>query len=272
MQIDNYVKEKALASHDRNLFDSEHVAPRGFLGRDIIRFLAVDVILVLCLKLLIGLGVFSSVNMYIITILASKLLLLFYLLWLVQSRSRGWLATGSGSVGRWWGWPVALILYAAAYPVLLWLSRANDRIMALVYSLAGWQYAPQPQDVVALIFNDSGLIADSLRLVLVGFAVLIGPWMEELAFRGVGLDGFRKGGGLFSAVIWVGILFGMYHFSLNLLLPLSALGILFGVMRVISGSLWCSTFCHCLHNSLALAVTSYELGWLDNYRSFFNFF
>lgn len=271
MQIDNYVKEKALTSHDRYLFDSKHAAPAGFQSRDVIRFLAVDIILVLCLKLLLNLGVFPTVNIYIISILASKLLLLCYLLWLVKARPDGWRAAGARSLGRWWSWPLALAIYAAAYPGLLWLSRANEEIMALLYGLAGWHYVPQAQDVVALIFNDSGVIAGSLRLVLVVFAVIIGPWMEELAFRGVGLDGFRKGGGLFGAVIWAGILFGIYHFSFNLLLPLSALGILFGVVRSISGSLWCCTFYHCLHNALALGITAYELGWLENYRSFFNF-
>lgn len=232
---------------------------RGFMARDLVRFLAVDIIIVFCLKLLLGLGFFSGPDSYVLTILASKLALCAYLVWLIGDRRDAWPATGAHSAGKWWAWPAALGVYAAGYPLMLGVTSLSHRLMGWLYSLVGWSYVPEVQDVMLLIFEN--IVNAPVRIALVLFAVLGGPVMEELAFRGMGYDGFRRAGGAVSAMIWTSLLFGLYHFSLAQLLPLVFLGALFCAVRMLSGSLWCAAAIHCLHNGLVIAVAARDLGW-----------
>jgi membrane protease YdiL (CAAX protease family) len=232
---------------------------RGFMARDLIRFLAVDIIIVFCLRLLLWLGFFSGPDSYVLTILASKLALFAYLVWLVKEHRDAWAATGIRSAGKWWAWPASLGLYVVGYPLMVGVTGLSHKLMAWLYSLAGWVYVPEAQDVMLLIFEN--IVNAPVRAILVLFAVLGGPFMEELAFRGMGYDGFRRAGGAVSALIWTSVLFGLYHFSLPQLLPLVFLGALFGAVRILSRSLWCSIAIHCLHNGLVLFLAAREMGW-----------
>jgi hypothetical protein len=55
-------------------------------------------------------------------------------------------------------------------------------------------------------------------------------------------------------------------FCLPFLLPLSVLGILFGVVRVACKTLWCGIFVHCLHNGLTMLLMADSLGMLDGWK------
>lgn len=235
--------------------------PRGFLVRDLIRFFIVDIIIGFCLKILLWLNFFPTPGTYVLAILGSKLVLFAYLVWLIRDRRDSWPETGATSAGPWWAWPASLALYAACYPVLLWFGKLNVSLLSAVYGWLGWgEYAPEAQDVMMLLFSD--VVGVPVRAALVFFTILAGPFMEELAFRGVGLDAYRRSRGLIWAWVWTSLLFGLYHFSLTLLLPLSLLGALFFAVRILSKSLWCAVFIHCLHNALTLAIQAHNVGWL----------
>lgn len=243
--------------------DTESPA-NGFKVRDMLRFFAVDIILILSLRLLLDLGIFPSLNSYVLGILASKMLLLGYLFWLIHCCRDAWPETGVSRFGRWWAWPVAVFMYAGFYPILVHVTRLNHSLMEKLYAWFGWVYTPEPQDVMVLIFED--ILANPIRLTLVVFAALVGPFMEELAFRGLGLDAFKRSRGLLWALFWTSLLFGMYHFTLSLLLPLSLLGLLFGIVRALSGGLWCAVFIHVLHNCLALLIMAHEVGAITTFK------
>lgn len=254
--------EKTTGDHsDPQRQEDEDARPNGFQVRDLVRFFAVDITLVAALKLLLGLGVFSTPDAYVMAILASKIVLFAYLVWLIQDRRNAWFETGITRAGKWWAWPAMAAIYAVAYYAVAQMEHLNQVLMTRLYEAMDWVYTPQPQDVIVLIFDD--IINTPLRVVLVAFTVLIGPFMEELAFRGMGLDAFRRVWSVFSAVVWTSLLFGLYHFSLPLLLPLSFLGAVFAAARLLSGSLWCAVAVHCLHNTLALAVVAKRMGMLD---------
>lgn len=232
----------------------------GFLVRDLIRFFIVDVILIIATRLMLGLGVITRPNTHVIVILAGKLVLLCYLVWLVRDRREAWPETGATTAGKWWAWPASIGLYAAAYPLIAHIDRLNRAAMEKIHAWLGLVYEPTPQDVMILIFEN--ILDSPVRLLLVAFVVLIGPFMEELAFHGMGLDAYRRTAGLFWAIVVTSVLFGAYHFSLDLLIPLSFLGLVFGLARVMSQSLWCAIMVHCLHNALTLAIMANELGLL----------
>lgn len=235
----------------------------GFLIRDLVRFFIVDVILIITVKLLVGLGVITHPDAHVLFILSGKVILLVYLLWLVKERRDAWKETGATSAGKWWAWPACLGLYAASYPVILYVDKINRVVMETVHGWFGLVYRPHPQDVIILIFEN--ILSSPVRIVLIVFVVLIGPMMEELAFRGMGMDAYKRRHSVFYALVMTSVLFGAYHFSLQLLIPLSCLGLVFGIARIISHTLWTSIFIHCLHNFLTLVIMAYELGILDKF-------
>ncbi len=228
---------------------------RGFYIRDIIRFFIVDIILIAAVRLLLALGFFSSADNYVLALLGSKLVLFFYLVWLIRDRRDAWQQTGATRFGKWWMWLVCILLYCAYLPLASGVDALNEFIMVRLHSWLGWQYERMPQEVVVLIFED--VLHLPARIVLIFFTVLAGPCMEELAFRGMGLDAYRRASGAGWAIVMTSLLFGAYHFSLQFLFSLSFLGVLFAVARLWSGSLWCSVFLHCIHNGLSLALTAH---------------
>lgn len=238
----------------------------GFLVRDLIRFFIVDIILIVAIKTLLGLGFFPSVDHYVLAILASKVILFLYLLWLIRDRrDASWDETGATRIGPWWGWPVGLAIYAAGFALIPIVDRFNKTLMEHLHAAVGWVYTPQPQDVMILIFED--ILQNPVRVVLIFFIVVAGPFMEELAFRGVGIDAYRRSSGVFAALLLTSVLFGLFHFNLGLLLPLSFLGLVFGVIRVVSRNLWCPICIHALHNSVALLAMAHELGFLETFKN-----
>ncbi len=248
--------------HAFSKFDDPVPEPQtaGFQMRDVLRFFTVDIIVTAALRLLELIGFFRTIDQHVIAILVSKLVIFLYLVWLIRDRREAWAETGMTSGGKWWAWPLALALYAAAYPVLLWMDGANIHLMTRLYALVGLVYEHRPQVVVILTFED--ILSPWVRGALVATIVLIGPVLEELAFRGMMLDAYRRKRSLAWSIVATGLLFGAYHFSLPYLLPLSALGMLFALIRAVCKTLWCSILVHCAHNTLTLLLMADSLGIL----------
>ncbi len=229
----------------------------GFLARDILRFIAVDIILIVLLKLFLGMGFFAGPEEYVAGILIGKLLLLAYLVWLIRDRRDAWATTGIAAGGRWRGWLVAIGLYAAFYAAIPYINAINHHLMTALHHWLGGRYEAAPQDVMIFIFED--ILPQPIRLILVVFTAIVGPFMEELAFRGMGFDAYRRRSGAAGAAVWLGLLFGVFHFQLDLIIPLGLLGIVFGLARAASRTLWCPILIHCFHNGLALWMMAKEL-------------
>lgn len=241
--------------------ESGNSAAAGFRVRDVVRFFVVDLIVTISLKLLEGLGFFQSIDGHVLAILGSKVTIFLYVIWLVRDRREAWPETGATTAGRWWAWPLALGLYAAAYPVMVYAGEYNRHLMGLLYEWLGLVYQHQPQVVLILTFED--ILSMPVRLLLIFFIVLAGPFLEELTFRGMALDAYRRSRGTAWAVIWTSVLFSLYHFNLSLFLPLSVLGAVFAFARLASRSLWCAVLVHCLHNALTLVILAQEFGVLE---------
>jgi membrane protease YdiL (CAAX protease family) len=232
----------------------------GFQMRDVLRFFVVDVIVTASLRLLELVGFFRTIDQHVVAILVSKILIFLYLIWLVRERRDAWAETGAATAGKIWAWPLAIGIYAAGYPLLLWFDALNIEWMTRLYALLGAAYEHRPQAVMILTFED--ILSPPVRTALILMIVLVGPVLEELAFRGMMMDACRRGRSAAWAVAATGLLFGAYHFSLPFFLPLGALGMLFGLIRVVCGTLWCSILAHCAHNALTLLLMADRLGIL----------
>lgn len=89
--------------------------------------------------------------------------------------------------------------------------------------------------------------------------VLLGPFAEELFFRGLGVRVFVRYGGLL-AILVTGIVFGLVHGILGALPPLVLFGIGLGWVRLRSASIWPAFIGHAAFNGLG--VTVLVISWL----------
>jgi uncharacterized protein len=108
--------------------------------------------------------------------------------------------------------------------------------------------------------EDQGLGADSWQpehagafALNVGVLVLLGPFAEELFFRGLGVRVLMVFGGL-VAILVTGVIFGLVHGLLGALPPLVLFGIGLAWVRLRSASVWPSFIGHALYNGLGILL------------------
>jgi membrane protease YdiL (CAAX protease family) len=77
---------------------------------------------------------------------------------------------------------------------------------------------------------------------------------EEALFRGLAQPSLRSRLGAWPAIVITALLFAGFHLSLYRLVPTALLGVLLGILREKSGSLWPSMVFHALNNTLVLTL------------------
>jgi len=90
----------------------------------------------------------------------------------------------------------------------------------------------------------------TLGLLLAG--ALVAPVCEEVFFRGFLLPGIARAMPIWAAIAVSSLLFGVAHADLGSLAPLIVIGLLLGIVRYKTRSLWPSIFLHTLNNVAAL--------------------
>jgi membrane protease YdiL (CAAX protease family) len=83
--------------------------------------------------------------------------------------------------------------------------------------------------------------------------ILIGPFAEELFFRGLGVRAVAVFGGL-AAILVTGVVFGLVHGILGALPPLVLFGIGLAWVRLRSASIWPSFIAHATYNGLGILL------------------
>jgi len=91
------------------------------------------------------------------------------------------------------------------------------------------------------------------------FTVAVSPAIcEEALFRGVLLDQLRRVFPSWRAVVIGGFLFGLFHLSIYRILPTALLGMLAGMLVVVSGSILPAVVLHGLYNALSILAAHGE--------------
>ncbi len=100
-------------------------------------------------------------------------------------------------------------------------------------------------------------------------SALVPAFAEEYFFRGYVLSAFRGRVSRFRAVIFSGLIFGLFHvvsgshLTLERFMPTVLLGVFLGWVAIRTGSLWPGVFLHAIHNGLLFWLTRFsprELG------------
>lgn len=182
---------------------------------------------------------------------------------------------------------VGACLTAASLVVLavVWLVAANNGITfsesvglrrPLAVSPAAWIVTAVAGAVAARLFAVAyaiivttthlklpGMDADPLLLfpggvasavVLVVVVVLVAPFAEEVAFRGVLLPALGARWGSVAAVLGSSVLFALIHMSPFLFVPILVASLVFGWLFVRFESLWPAFLCHALFNGAAVVL------------------
>jgi membrane protease YdiL (CAAX protease family) len=119
-------------------------------------------------------------------------------------------------------------------------------LMALAQSLAPKGLAERFDETRLL---DS--VTGSWRGVLFAAVILGAPIAEEIVFRGYVLPALAGRIGVARAVVGQALLFSLIHLDPIGFVPRFLLGLVFGWMVILGGSLWASIFAHALNNGLS---------------------
>ena len=127
------------------------------------------------------------------------------------------------------------------------------RLFALVYAtLVTTLHLELPgMDADPLLFFPGGAASVA---VLVAVVVLIAPFAEEVAFRGVLLPALGARWGSVAAVVGSSALFALIHLSPYLFIPILVASLVFGRLFVRFESLWPAFLCHALFNGAAVVL------------------
>ena len=143
----------------------------------------------------------------------------------------------------------ALVLLLAI-PVLVTMV---DFVVVIAYGI-GYEFIFGVPEVNTDIGVDWGSGPVVLGLAVIS-TVIIAPIAEELMFRGYLLDSIRKIHGDWFAVVISALLFGIVHFEPYTVGMAAIGGLIYGYVRVKTGSLWPSIIGHMIWNGIALIVT-----------------
>jgi membrane protease YdiL (CAAX protease family) len=154
------------------------------------------------------------------------------------------------------------LFYVASLPIYFFVSA----IVAILFMIrqgfqstptGGGAPTPPPNPIVDLVGGAS-------PLVLVLFALLATIWapiVEELVFRGGVYRHLRSRIHWVGATLIVALFFGMMHqYSPLQIIPVMALGFIFGAMREWRGSIIASMTAHFIHNFTVFTILTLVLG------------
>lgn len=106
---------------------------------------------------------------------------------------------------------------------------------------------PQP---VLILFKEESHIPSLIYMGL--FTSIIGPFLEEIFFRGFLYGASKKGLGIFWGIVISALFFALIHANLASFFPIFCLGVLLTYLYEKTGSLIPSITVHVIHNSLSL--------------------
>ena len=151
----------------------------------------------------------------------------------------------------------AIVIFAN--PLINWLNEINAKLSLPEWlnSIQVWMQNSEDQaNKITEAFLSTNSIASVLKnIIMIGILPAIG---EELVFRGVVQQLFKKIYGNAHAAIWISAaLFSAMHLQFFGFLPRMVLGAMFGYMLEWSGTLWLPVIAHFINN--ATAVIAYCL-------------
>lgn len=143
----------------------------------------------------------------------------------------------------------------------VWLVVAGllaTRAVATVYGLVTRELGLTPQAGTETVTRVFGTQIGGLLLAFV-MLVIVGPFVEELIFRGVCMRGLESRIGAWPAIAVQALVFAAFHRSWWLLFPMTGLGVALGWLAHERDSLWPAVALHAAYNAVSLLAVAWVL-------------
>jgi sodium transport system permease protein len=147
---------------------------------------------------------------------------------------------GVRAPSRWSTLPAAVLLAVLLHPAVQWLGFGIE----LVY--------PKSPALKEALAGLGAVMEGAPVWLLILLLALLPAVCEELAFRGFVLNGLRRSGHKWGAILVTSALFGVVHMLLQQSLSAFLIGIVIGYVAVKTNSIWPAILFHFTHNSLAV--------------------
>ena len=145
------------------------------------------------------------------------------------------------------------------FPGVLVLSFAWVPLSIQLFHWINWIF-PVPDSFMEAM---SGLFGETLQrhgLGMLLFAAAISPAIcEELLFRGLLVSAFRRRLGVWTTVLAVGLLFGIFHMSIYRMLPTAITGFVLTYLMLRTGSIVAPMCAHAVLNMAYLLLSSDDI-------------
>jgi membrane protease YdiL (CAAX protease family) len=144
---------------------------------------------------------------------------------------------------------LALVIGAVLQIPATWMAMAIDR---------RWPQSPEELEMLAKLY---AIPNGAYRVAFAATTVALGPFVEELLFRGVLFRGLRRVYARGTVVLMTGALFALVHLDPRKFLPILLSGVVLSFLRDRAGSLSASLVAHMTFNGL----TTFALlaGWSE---------
>jgi membrane protease YdiL (CAAX protease family)/ABC-type transport system involved in multi-copper enzyme maturation permease subunit len=157
--------------------------------------------------------------------------------------------------------PRAVLSLNAPHP-LAWLAVLVGTPAALVTGIGVFRlsqlFLPVPREMLESF--SQYLVPESVPFwQLLPMMTILPGICEEIAFRGVLLHALKRHYPAVAAALLVGIVFGLFHFSLFRILPTAYLGVVLAAVTLLSGSIYPAMAWHALNNALGLLAGHYKV-------------
>jgi sodium transport system permease protein len=147
---------------------------------------------------------------------------------------------GLRAPSRWSTLPAAILLAVCLHPAVQWLGFGIEAVY------------PQSPSLKEALAGLGSAMEGTPAWQLILLIALLPAICEELAFRGFVLNGLRRTGHKWGAILMTSALFGVVHMLLQQSLSAFLIGIVIGYVAVKTNSIWPAMLFHCAHNSLAV--------------------
>ena len=115
-------------------------------------------------------------------------------------------------------------------------------------------------NAISMLFVDNTVLLISEDILDIPFFVMlliigiIGPLSEELVFRGVVYQGYKKSGTVLQSLLLSALLFALMHMNFNQAAYALVIGVILILLVEATGSLWASIIFHVVFNTQQVCV------------------
>lgn len=115
-------------------------------------------------------------------------------------------------------------------------------------------------NAISMLFVDnvvmeiSGDVVDMPFFLMFFLMAVYGPFCEEITFRGLMFNGYKKRGSLLGAVFLSALTFGLMHMNFNQIPYAFVIGILLALLVEATGSIWSSLLYHFIFNAESVCL------------------